>query len=381
MAIIKCPECGHEVSDAAERCPSCGVAIAGNVKKCGDCGKIMLRSATECPSCGAVMPSLRPLEQKHSPVSGDAANYLNVDPYAPARKQKSNRQAVVIAVVAVIVVALAALAYWLVNNAKTQRAEEECYNEVIASADTTLLAHYLETYPKGAHADEVKQKLQSLVAEIADWNDACVANTKSVYVEFLKKHTGSAFEQACTDKIDSLDFSEAVAAGTPEALQIYSASHPNGKYLQQCAELEANLTALKVQPAEAEQVKTLCARFFSALAENSESTIASVTEEVMDNFLNRRGATQSDVEAYATRLASSTARPEFVINDNFSITKTISETTGEKFMNATFTVTEISTASDGTESRTAYSVNTRITPRMKITSLTMRRLAETAGEQ
>jgi rubrerythrin len=25
MALIDCPECGHQVSDAAETCPSCGV--------------------------------------------------------------------------------------------------------------------------------------------------------------------------------------------------------------------------------------------------------------------------------------------------------------------------------------------------------------------
>lgn len=27
MAIINCPECGHEVSDQAKSCPSCGVSI------------------------------------------------------------------------------------------------------------------------------------------------------------------------------------------------------------------------------------------------------------------------------------------------------------------------------------------------------------------
>lgn len=27
MALIKCPECGHEVSDKAETCPSCGYEV------------------------------------------------------------------------------------------------------------------------------------------------------------------------------------------------------------------------------------------------------------------------------------------------------------------------------------------------------------------
>lgn len=27
MAIVKCPECGHEVSDTATKCPSCGKVL------------------------------------------------------------------------------------------------------------------------------------------------------------------------------------------------------------------------------------------------------------------------------------------------------------------------------------------------------------------
>lgn len=29
MALIKCPECGKEISDAAESCPNCGYPIKG----------------------------------------------------------------------------------------------------------------------------------------------------------------------------------------------------------------------------------------------------------------------------------------------------------------------------------------------------------------
>ena len=30
MALIKCPECGKEISDKASTCPSCGCPIATN---------------------------------------------------------------------------------------------------------------------------------------------------------------------------------------------------------------------------------------------------------------------------------------------------------------------------------------------------------------
>lgn len=37
MAIIKCPECGNEVSDKARTCPHCGNPIDTNVY-CPNCG-------------------------------------------------------------------------------------------------------------------------------------------------------------------------------------------------------------------------------------------------------------------------------------------------------------------------------------------------------
>ena len=42
MAIIKCPECGHQTSDKAPVCPNCGVEIAGKIIKCPYCGEIYL---------------------------------------------------------------------------------------------------------------------------------------------------------------------------------------------------------------------------------------------------------------------------------------------------------------------------------------------------
>ena len=33
MAMIKCPECGKEISSKAEACPNCGMPIRGRQKK------------------------------------------------------------------------------------------------------------------------------------------------------------------------------------------------------------------------------------------------------------------------------------------------------------------------------------------------------------
>ena len=51
MAIIKCPECGRQISDKAPTCPNCGVEIAGKIIKCPHCGEIYFSSQEMCPNC------------------------------------------------------------------------------------------------------------------------------------------------------------------------------------------------------------------------------------------------------------------------------------------------------------------------------------------
>ncbi len=51
MAIIKCPECGHQISDKAHVCPSCGVEIINNIVRCARCGDIYFKDQAECPHC------------------------------------------------------------------------------------------------------------------------------------------------------------------------------------------------------------------------------------------------------------------------------------------------------------------------------------------
>ncbi len=51
MAIIKCPECGHQISEKATNCPSCGVEIAGKITRCVVCGEVFFKDDCLCPNC------------------------------------------------------------------------------------------------------------------------------------------------------------------------------------------------------------------------------------------------------------------------------------------------------------------------------------------
>lgn len=52
MALIKCQECGKEVSDQAKKCPNCSAKVIKPIVKCKECGTD-IDKAGKCPSCGA----------------------------------------------------------------------------------------------------------------------------------------------------------------------------------------------------------------------------------------------------------------------------------------------------------------------------------------
>lgn len=50
MALIKCKECGKEISSSAKTCPHCGIKL--EISSCPECGKKLKGDETNCPDCG-----------------------------------------------------------------------------------------------------------------------------------------------------------------------------------------------------------------------------------------------------------------------------------------------------------------------------------------
>ena len=90
MAIIKCPECGHQTSDKATVCPSCGVEIAGKITKCIHCGEVYFKNDVLCPNCYRAYRFEEPTDQ--DVTEEDVAETEATDTITDEGLQEENRQ-------------------------------------------------------------------------------------------------------------------------------------------------------------------------------------------------------------------------------------------------------------------------------------------------
>lgn len=58
MALIKCPDCGKQISDKASECPNCGCPSSQFAPKiCPECGNVLANGDITCPNCGFPLDS------------------------------------------------------------------------------------------------------------------------------------------------------------------------------------------------------------------------------------------------------------------------------------------------------------------------------------
>ena len=233
MAIIRCPECGHAISDKAPVCPSCGVEIAGKVITCPQCGVTYFKNQPECPNCHHLTAQVVATTQTTSttppppPSQAQQEAIRQNAPQAPASyeqqagaqqqntqrttaqqqratageelrqeeqevEKKSNKRIVIISlIIAIIAVGVCFAFYSTARNDK----ENEAYEYAMNSSDPMVLQSYLDTYKDAPeeHIDSIQAHLTLLNQGNQDWANACMSGTKSALEQYLQQHPNSPF--------------------------------------------------------------------------------------------------------------------------------------------------------------------------------------------
>ena len=385
MAIIKCPECGHQVSDKAATCPSCGVGIHGKVTKCPECGEVVFNDQPLCPNCHC------PLEQKNVNQSATidvsatgngrgattAANIeQNQEQEEKAQKKKSLTPWIVAFVLALCIV-FVGLYFYKTTQVKN---ELEAYENAMLSNEPAVLQNYLDVYNDAPieHRDSISSHLEMLKKVDADWNNALVNNSKTALLRYMQLHPNSIHNVEAKIKIDSLDWIDATQKNTSEAYQKYMSDHPEGMYIDQAHDAYAQMDAKKVNADDKAKMSSVFTTFFNALGQNDEATLTSCVDNILTSFLHKANATKTDVIGYMHKLHQDpdVVKVDFRMNNDWKIEKS-DDGTGNYTYTVNFSVDQnIHHNDENDKSFNTFKVSARVSAEDKITELNMQRIVQ-----
>ncbi len=381
--LIKCPECGHQVSDQAKTCPSCGIDIAGKITRCPDCGEVIFKEQAECPMChcsinGAYRPDVsRPEQTETVPAVGKTVPARQEPEQQPApRRPRKHRLAITAFIIAfVIALIVVFLGVYFMKNQEQQQ-EQRAYENALSCSEPVVLQNYLDMYVDAplAHRDSIKLHLDALLKVERDWSDAVVNNSRFAFERFMKLHPESMHKVEAAIKIDSLDWQAALQENTAEAFKKYMSDHTDGANYDEASANYERLEAQKVTPEDRVVVSQLFTTYFNALSHRDETALAATLAPVLTSFLHRPNATKEDVRQYMEKLfESDVVRMEFTPNSDWTIEK-INQGEGRYNYSVTFTVAQrVERGEEGHVESTAYKVTAQVSPEGRITELNMKR--------
>lgn len=384
--LIKCPECGHQVSDQAKTCPSCGIEIAGKITWCPDCGEVIFKEQPFCPNCHCSINGASAEAQPPAAVPQPKASQQEAaaPEKVPAPRRPRKRRAGVTALIVAFVLALIVvfLGIYFMKNQEQQN-ERRAYENALRSNEPLVLQNFLDMYGDAplAHRDTVQMHLEMLKKIDSDWAEAVMHNSKTALERYMKLHPQSIHNVEARIKVDSLDWVEAGRANTAEAYQQYMAAHEDGAYYDEARSNFERLEAQKVTDEDRLMVSQLFASYFNAIAQMDETALTATLAPVLTSFLHRQNATKEDVMQYMQKIhAGDVTGMEFTPNRDFNIEKT-DLGDGRYRLNVTFTAVQLTRhgEADRPARSTTYKVMAHVSPEGRISELNMRR--EVAAEK
>ena len=232
MAIIKCPECGHQVSDHAKTCPSCGIDIADNIVRCPECGELTFAFQDVCPNCHHSLS--RPVVVEPKSVRYENTNTHKTQQFVlgntTSETPKKKRHPVAIAFIVALVASLTVvfLGMYLMNKMDQQN-ETDAYERAVISGEPLILQDYLLRYPQAPRErrDSVEKVLARLQEIELDWQNAYASKSRSKLMTFIEKYPQNKHVKEARLTVDSLDWVQACEKNSMDSYEAYLKAYSN----------------------------------------------------------------------------------------------------------------------------------------------------------
>lgn len=396
MAIIKCPECGHQVSDKAPTCPSCGIEIFNKITRCIQCGEVYFKENPRCPNCHhtTILPNeRRNIEQESATKNANKEKYTNIsntikeskgqstlnqqNKNATSAKKKSSKAPAIIAAF-IIACLVCAISFYLYYD-KEQKKELQAYEYALTSDDPLVLQSFLDNYQNAPtiHIRRITTRLRELKRMANEWHNVSVSNSKTDILDYLSKYPNSKYRGEAYKKIDSLDWAFALSANTMAAYDQYLKEHPNGEYVDSANNEIKLIKSTIVTDEEKEKIIVGLKTFFQSINSRDENRLANSISEYMSSFLGKIHATKADVISFLNKIYKEdiTNMNWYLHNDYKIDKKEIGDEEYEYFI--TFSATqEIDRTDPSKEKIVRYKISAKVNPDGKITEMNMTKILE-----
>ena len=276
MSLIKCPECGHEISDLAASCPQCGCPVGHQVGNHFD-----------------------------TPLSAGE----------PTLGQPAKNKAVgTIVVISLLIVALAGVAAWyLFFRGGTDEDERTVYDRIMCYENEhqldslgEALNDYFDTYNSDAfHYSQLKELNDRFFAERADWQAADGLKSLDAVRHFLDVHPDGFYLNEANLQLDSLSYIEAQEVNTREAYEHYIEQFSQGKYVTEARWQIAGLDNVELSIDEKATVREALSVHFDALGNNDKGAISMTLASDISSYIGKADPELEDIYAYMSNMHSS----------------------------------------------------------------------------
>ena len=343
--IIKCPECGHQVSDKAPICPSCGVEIAGHLIKCSYCGEIYLKEDAVCPNChhsASTDNSVNEDDVKTEPVKDDSQNNgdyseaetssvelvvsaesieeeprlddtptqdtltiespssdteVSTDDMIVKPESKNNNHTPLFVSLLIALVICAVLLFFYKRGNDNHEAEE--YKIALKSNNRQVMEQYLEDYPNAPliHINSIRDLLKQTQQNNDEWGRVIQQNTIVSYKTYLDAHPNTPYKNEILKRVEELYWNDVVNQNTEAAYLGYREKYPKGIHVNEADEKLKIMLDNTSTPSEEKVAVSAVRQFLQGLNSKSTSKIEGVTASSF-NFLGAGGATIADVSKY-----------------------------------------------------------------------------------
>ena len=397
--IIKCPECGHQISDKAPTCPSCGVVIAGNLTKCPDCGELYLSDEGVCPHCHQpshthyknaavnMQPTDRVVDAVPiGPATGTSRSVapLASQPGASAHGNKPGDEQpkkggsglkTALVVSTVIALLVAGVCFYLYQQAK-ERQEQEEFEIAMKSQEPLVLQGYLDTFRDApqAHRDSIMAHLDQIKSNDKDWENALASASGTILQNYLDTHPNSPHRAVAMRMLDSIDWAYCSSLKTEEAFKEYQTKHPDGNWYADSEEAIRKLKASQITDGDRSIVANVLHNFFFSINTRDEAGLTSSVAKGL-TLLDKQGASDADVvEMMNKQYKEGTTSVTWRLPGSYDIKKR--EIGDERYEYSTsFTASKDIEGTSGTHTK-RYRISAKVNPDGKISFLTMTEQAE-----